>query len=302
MSTSGADVEQLRKAAQMFRQKADYLESSVSQGVSHQIDTSPWKGSDAQSFRHQWQSDLAPKVRQVAAALRANADALTRNAAEQEKASATSGGATGGGGAAAGGGGAAAGGGTHSHGRDYLQETSDAIGWSKVPSFCWDVTDKVIEHINMGREAFNRNPSNLVPKSLIKIKGAGIIGGVFRGFGVIGSVNDVKNFWNALNGGTDYDKLSTGVDAVGGLLQHAPFLSPPHVVGTALKTAKALKEEVDKTVSSGPWPQGVSVFDAMAEGTGEKPAKDFIGRASQVMRGGAMTFGGAVLTTIGKIF
>lgn len=295
MSTSGADVEQLRKAAQMFRQKADYLESSVSQGVSHQIDTSQWKGSDAQSFHHQWQSDLAPKIRQVAAALRTNADALTRNAAEQEKASATSGGATGGGGAATGGG-------THSHGRDFLQETSDAIGWSKVPSFCWDVTDKVIEHINMGREAFNRNPSNLVPKSLIKIKGAGIIGGVFRGFGVIGSVNDVKNFWNALNGGTDYDKLSTGVDAVGGLLQHAPFLSPPHVVGTALKTAKALKEEVDKTVSSGPWPQGVSVFDAMAEGTGEKPAKDFIGRASQVMRGGAMTFGGAVLTTIGKIF
>lgn len=295
MSTSGADVEQLRKAAQIFRQKADYWESSVSQGVSHQIDTSPWKGSDAQSFHHQWQSNLAPKIRQVAAALRTNADALTRNAAEQEKASATSGGATGGGGAATGGG-------MHSHGRDYLQETSDAIGWSKVPSFCWDVTDKVIEHINMGREAFNRNPSNLVPKSLIKIKGAGIIGGVFRGFGVIGSVNDVKNFWNALNGGTDYDKLSTGVDAVGGLLQHAPFLSPPHVVGTALKTAKALKEEVDKTVSSGPWPQGVSVFDAMAEGTGEKPAKDFIGRASQVMRGGAMTFGGAVLTTIGKIF
>lgn len=295
MSTSGADVEQLRKAAQIFRQKADYLESSVSQGVSHQIDTSPWKGSDAQSFHHQWQSNLAPKIRQVAAALRTNADALTRNAAEQEKASATSGGATGGGGPATGGG-------THSHGRDYLQETSDAIGWSKVPSFCWDVTDKVIEHINMGREAFNRNPSNLVPKSLIKIKGAGIIGGVFRGFGVIGSVNDVKNFWNALNGGTDYDKLLTGVDAVGGLLQHAPFLSPPHVVGTALKTAKALKEEVDKTVSSGPWPQGVSVFDAMAEGTGEKPAKDFIGRASQVIRGGAMTFGGAVLTTIGKIF
>ena len=295
MSAIGADVEQLRKAARIFRQKADYLESSISQGVSHQIGTSPWKGSDAQSFRHQWQSDLAPKVRQVAAALRTNADALTRNAAEQEKASANTGAATGGGRTATSGG-------AHSLGRDYLQETSDAIGWSKVPSFCWDVAGKVVDHINMGREAFNRNPSNLVPKSLIKIKGAGIIGGVFKGFGVIGSVNDVKNFWNALNGGTDYDKLSTGVDAVGGLLQHAPFLSPPHVVGTALKTAKALKEEVDKTVSSGPWPQGVSVFDAMAEGTGEKPAKDFIGRASQVMRGGAMTFGGAVLTTIGKIF
>ena len=295
MAAVGADVEQLRKTAQTFRQKAEYLESTITQGLSRQITESPWKGTDADSFRNQWQSDLAPKVRQVAAALRTNADALTRNAAEQEKASANRGGATGGGDAATGGG-------THSHGRDYLQETSDAIGWSKVPSFCWDVTDKVIEHINMGREAFNQNPSNLVPKPLIKIKGAGIISGVFKGFGVIGSVNDVKNFWNALNGGTDYDKLSTGVDAVGGLLQHAPFLSPPHVVGTALKTAKALTEEVDKAASSGPWPQGVSVFDAMAEGTGEKPAKDFIGRASQVIRGGAMTFGGAVLTTIGKIF
>ncbi len=40
MSAIGADVEQLRKAAQIFRQKADYLESSISQGVSHQIDGS----------------------------------------------------------------------------------------------------------------------------------------------------------------------------------------------------------------------------------------------------------------------
>ena len=86
-----------------------------------------------------------------------DADALTRNAAEQEKASANGGGAAGGGGAT-GGGGAATGGGTHSHGRDYLQETSDAIGWSKVPSFCWDVTDKVIEHINHGTRGLQPKP------------------------------------------------------------------------------------------------------------------------------------------------
>ena len=87
MAAVGADVEQLRKAAQTFRQKAEYLESTITQGISRQITESPWKGADADSFRNQWQSDLAPKVRQVVEALRKSADSLTRNANEQERAS-----------------------------------------------------------------------------------------------------------------------------------------------------------------------------------------------------------------------
>ena len=61
MAAVGADVEQLRKTAQTCRQKAEYLESTITQGLSRQITESPWKGTDADSFRNQWQSDLAPK-------------------------------------------------------------------------------------------------------------------------------------------------------------------------------------------------------------------------------------------------
>lgn len=96
MAAVGADVEQLRKTAQTFRQKAEYLESTITQGLSRQITESPWKGTDADSFRNQWQSDLAPKVRQVAEALRKSADSLTRNANEQEQASSPGGGSSGG--------------------------------------------------------------------------------------------------------------------------------------------------------------------------------------------------------------
>ena len=95
MAAVGADVEQLRKAAQTFRQKAEYLESTITQGISRQITESPWKGADADSFRNQWQSDLAPKVRQVVEALRKSADSLTRNANEQEQASSVSSGTSG---------------------------------------------------------------------------------------------------------------------------------------------------------------------------------------------------------------
>lgn len=294
MPVVGADIEQLRTAARTFRQKADLLESSITRALSQQIATNPWKGRDAEAFRHQWQADLAPKLRQVVAELRKSADALTRNANEQEKAS-----ARGGGGAA--GGGAATGGASNQGGRDYLQEVSDALGWTKAPSFLWDVTGKTVEMINKAREAYNANPGKAT-ESLITIKGAGITSGVFKGLGVIGSVNDLKNFGKALAGGTDYDKLSSGVDALGGLLQHAPFFSPAHMVGTTLKAAKTIKEEVDKAVNNGPWPKGVSVFDAMAACTGEKPAKSFVGRTEQVIRGGAINFGKSVLTAIGKLF
>lgn len=293
MPVVGADIEQLRTAARTFRQKADLLESSITRALSQQIATNPWKGRDAEGFRHQWQADLAPKLRQVVAELRKSADVLTRNANEQERASARSG--------TPAGGGAATSGASNQGGRDYLQEVSDALGWTKVPSFLWDATGKTVEAINKVREAYNVNPGK-ASESLITIKGSGIIGGVFKGLGVIGSANDLKNFGKALAGGTDYDKLSTGVDALGGLLQHAPFFSPAHMVGTTLKAAKTIKEEVDKAVNNGPWPKGVSVFDAMAACTGEKPAKDFVGRTEQVIRGGAINFGKSVLTAIGKLF
>ena len=287
MAAVGADVEQLRKAAQTFRQKAEYLESTITQGISRQITESPWKGADADSFRNQWQSDLAPKVRQVAEALRKSADSLTRNANEQEQASSPGGGSSGGG-TSGGGGGSHSGGGTNSGSRDYLQDLNNLLEETKPHGLMWDL--------------FN---TALKPKDaalLSSIGGAKGLNAFFKGAGIIGSVNDTKNFWNAMSNGNDYDKFSSGVDLAGGLLQNAPFGSAPHLAGTALKAAKTIGEEASKAVSSGPWPKGVSVFDAMAECTGEKPAKDFIGRASQVVRGGAINLGNSVFTTIRKLF
>ena len=281
MVTVGADVEQLRKAAQTFRQKAEYLESTITQGVSRQITESPWKGTDADSFRNQWQSDLAPKIRQVVEALRKSADSLTRNANEQEHASAS-------GGSSSGGGSSHSGGGSSSGARDYLQELNNLLEETKPHGLMWDLFNIALK-----------------PKDaslLSSMRGAQGLNAFFKGAGIIGSVNDGKNFLNALSNGSDYDKFSSGVDLTGGLLQNAPFGSAPHLAGTALKAAKTIGEEASKAVSNGPWPKGVSVFDAMAECTGEKPAKDFIGRTSQVVRGGAINLGNSVFTTIRKLF
>lgn len=92
MAIVGADVEQLRALARQMREKAEHLESSIARPLSRSIDTSPWKGADAEAFRQQWQADLASKIRQVVTALREAADKASRNAEEQDKASsATSG-------------------------------------------------------------------------------------------------------------------------------------------------------------------------------------------------------------------
>ena len=286
MATVGADVEQLRKAAQTFRQKAEYLESTITQGLSRQITESPWKGADADSFRNQWQSDLAPKVHQVVEALRKSADSLTRNANEQEQASAQGGGASAGGSFSDGS--SHSGGGSSSGAHDYLQGLNNLLEETKPHGLMWDLFNIALK-----------------PKDaslLSSMRGAKGLNAFFKGAGIIGSVNDGKNFWNALSNGSDYDKFSSGVDLAGGLLQNAPFGSAPHLAGTALKAAKTIGEEASKAVSSGPWPKGVSVFDAMAECTGEKPAKDFIGRTSQVVRGGAINLGNSVFTTIRKLF
>lgn len=94
MAIVGADVEQLRALARQMREKAEHLESSIARPLSRSIDTSPWKGADAEAFRQQWQADLASKIRQVVTALREAADRASRNAEEQDKASSAASGAS----------------------------------------------------------------------------------------------------------------------------------------------------------------------------------------------------------------
>lgn len=94
MALKGADVEELRALAKNFQKEADWLESTVVGSLGRQIVTSPWKGSAADAFRHQWQASLSPAVRTVAAELRRGSQTLTRNAQDQETTSNTLEGAT----------------------------------------------------------------------------------------------------------------------------------------------------------------------------------------------------------------
>ena len=87
MAIVGADVEQLHALARQFREKADQLESNVARSLSQNVASSPWKGTDAETFRQNWQTDLSPKIQQVVASLRDAADSVDRNADEQDRTS-----------------------------------------------------------------------------------------------------------------------------------------------------------------------------------------------------------------------
>lgn len=87
MTAVGANVDDLRRLAATFRQKADVLEGDVIPAVTYALSSSPWQGRDADGFRGAWGSALAPRVRASAASLRAQAERLERNANEQQEAS-----------------------------------------------------------------------------------------------------------------------------------------------------------------------------------------------------------------------
>ena len=75
--------------------KADQLESNVAQSLSQNVASSPWKGTDAEAFRQNWQTDLSPKIQQVVASLREAADSVDRNADEQDRTSSVTSGTSG---------------------------------------------------------------------------------------------------------------------------------------------------------------------------------------------------------------
>ncbi len=95
MAIVGADVEQLHALARQFREKADQLESNVARSLSQNVASSPWKGTDAETFRQNWQTDLSPKIQQVVASLRDAADSVDRNADEQDRTSSVTSGTSG---------------------------------------------------------------------------------------------------------------------------------------------------------------------------------------------------------------
>jgi hypothetical protein len=107
----GADVAQLRGTATELDRAAEKL-ASISQTLGGALESAPWHGADAASFRSQWTSDYSRRIADSEARLREAARTLRANAADQESTSAASGGALAGGGGDSGAGSAGGGSGS----------------------------------------------------------------------------------------------------------------------------------------------------------------------------------------------
>lgn len=104
MALYGADVESLRQLAQTFNNKSQVLDNDVNLALKALVSATDWRGSDGDKFKDDWDSVLAPQLRNAAQALAQAGWDLNRNADEQEQASG-GGGAGGVGGSSYGGGG-----------------------------------------------------------------------------------------------------------------------------------------------------------------------------------------------------
>ena len=101
--------------------------------------------------------------------------------------------------------------------------------------------------------------------------------------GNVGPLKDANKFIEAMKGGSNYEKFSTGVDLLAKVTKKAP--APIKWGAQALKWWKAVGEESARVKMSGPWPKGVSVWDALVESSGEKRKSDPIGRKIQYAKG-----------------
>ena len=95
MARYGADVESLRQLAQTFNNKSQVLDNDVNLALKALVSATDWQGSDGDKFKDDWDSVLAPQLRNAAQALAQAGWDLNRNADEQEQASGGGGGAGG---------------------------------------------------------------------------------------------------------------------------------------------------------------------------------------------------------------
>lgn len=95
MALYGADVESLRQLAQTFNNKSQVLDNDVNLALKALVSATDWQGSDGDKFKDDWDSVLAPQLRNAAQALAQAGWDLNCNADEQEQASGGGGGAGG---------------------------------------------------------------------------------------------------------------------------------------------------------------------------------------------------------------
>ncbi|MFV8228599.1 WXG100 family type VII secretion target [Mycolicibacterium fortuitum] len=86
MAMVGADVEQLNQLSAQLNNKANDIQSVISQ-LTSAINSVEWKGNDANRFRADWSGQYVGQLKQVVTALQTASQNAKRNAQEQQTAS-----------------------------------------------------------------------------------------------------------------------------------------------------------------------------------------------------------------------
>jgi len=86
MAQLGADVEQLDSLSRKFDQEATAIAEATSQ-ISSQVNSTWWKGPDAEKFKSEWESHFASQLKKIAEALRQVGTVVRKQAQQQRQTS-----------------------------------------------------------------------------------------------------------------------------------------------------------------------------------------------------------------------
>jgi hypothetical protein len=84
MAFLGMDVEQVQNLSRQLDQKATDITNMIST-LNSTLQSTEWKGPDADQFRNDWNSTLSQKLRQVSESLKQASQSASRNAREQQE-------------------------------------------------------------------------------------------------------------------------------------------------------------------------------------------------------------------------
>ncbi len=88
MAMIGMDVEQVRQLATLFGAKADAINDIITE-IGNRLNSTEWKGQDADQFKNDWNSNLTTQLRNVEQALRDAQQKANKNASDQDSTSAS---------------------------------------------------------------------------------------------------------------------------------------------------------------------------------------------------------------------
>jgi len=83
---TGMDIPAVRNLSKQLKSRADEIQS-ISQQLTSQLDTTPWKGPDRQQFHGEWHGRYRQALHTVVQGLEQASLTAHRNAEEQEQAS-----------------------------------------------------------------------------------------------------------------------------------------------------------------------------------------------------------------------